>query len=728
MEIAVYGKGGIGKSTISANLSAALGAAGEKVLQIGCDPKHDSTRLLMHGEQVPTVLDYLKDTPLERERIDAVLGEGIYGIGCIEAGGPRPGVGCAGRGIISSFEFLSRHHLKEKYDIILYDVLGDVVCGGFAVPVRREYADAVFLVTSGEYMSLYAANNILRGIRNFDGDRYRRVAGIVYNERKLPGEDGRVQRFAEAVGLPILVKVPRSGVFGRAEEENRTVMELSDCSAEQQVFTRLAEMVTGSLTLYGAAPLSDEELEAAVLLTERTKAKKEDAPEEKPAAAEENISESFGTEAAAPARPPLYGCAFNGAAVTAVHLQDAAVIAHGPDACAFYTLQSITSPGRKNLFKKGILMPSALHPNFESSGMGAAEAVFGGMELLTEKVKAAMERKPGAVIVLSSCVSGIIGDDITAVEELSTSEIPVIALRLDGVLAGDYMEGIRQCRFTLAERLIDRNVTKKDKLVNIVGEVNISGATEQNFRVIRDLLARMGIGIHCRFLNETSVDKVRNFLEAPLNILASESQDNREMEAFLKEKYGCVFLDRVIPTGFEDTADFLRQIGDFFGCREKAEEIIREKKAAYDARIEALKPVFSGKKMLLTTINANIDWLLGAAHAAGMKIVWVGVLNYLRTALCVTNHPEYCEEIDEEFTPGLVFDKIRDLQPDLVITNYTTEPEQGAYIQESLPMAPEAGFNTALSVLERWKTRFENREVKEGDWKNDRELFEKYFA
>ena len=204
-EIAVYGKGGIGKSTVSANLSAALALSGRKVLQIGCDPKHDSTRLLMHGERIPTVLDYLKDTEQSRASVDAVLKKGFLGIGCVEAGGPQPGVGCAGRGIISAFEFLKEHRAKDPYDIIVYDVLGDVVCGGFAVPVRREYANTIYLVTSGEYMALYAANNILRGIRNYDGDTFRRVAGIIYNVRNLEDEDGRVHRFAQAAGLPVCV-------------------------------------------------------------------------------------------------------------------------------------------------------------------------------------------------------------------------------------------------------------------------------------------------------------------------------------------------------------------------------------------------------------------------------------------------------------------------------------------------------------------------------------------
>ena len=265
MEIAVYGKGGIGKSTISANITAALADKGLRVLQIGCDPKHDSTRSLMQGERIPTVLDVLREKGKDGAVIEDVLRTGYKGCGCIEAGGPQPGVGCAGRGIISAFEFLGKYSLRESYDRVIYDVLGDVVCGGFAVPVRREYADCVFLVTSGEYMALYAANNILRGIRNFDSDRYSRVAGIIYNERKLEDEDARVRRFADAVGLPVLAKVPRSEAFALAEERNMTLMQLEGALPEKKVFDYMAELISSPLKMYTANPLTDEDHERIVL-------------------------------------------------------------------------------------------------------------------------------------------------------------------------------------------------------------------------------------------------------------------------------------------------------------------------------------------------------------------------------------------------------------------------------------------------------------------------------
>jgi nitrogenase subunit NifH len=157
-QIAIYGKGGIGKSTISSNLSAALAVKNQKVLQIGCDPKHDSTRLLLGGEKINTVLDYIKVTAPDKWRLEDVLFKGYKGVDCVEAGGPKPGVGCAGRGILTTFDLLEKLDIKRlKHDLVIYDVLGDVVCGGFAVPIRHEYADVVYIVTSGEFMSIYAA-------------------------------------------------------------------------------------------------------------------------------------------------------------------------------------------------------------------------------------------------------------------------------------------------------------------------------------------------------------------------------------------------------------------------------------------------------------------------------------------------------------------------------------------------------------------------------------------
>ena len=723
LELALYGKGGIGKSTVSANLSAALAAAGSRVLQVGCDPKHDSTRLLLGGGSLPTVLDYLRTVPREQERLDAVLRTGWGKIGCVEAGGPKPGVGCAGRGIITAFEFLERHRAKADYDVLIYDVLGDVVCGGFAVPIRREYADAVFLVTSGEFMALYAANNILRGIRNFDGGECRRAAGIIFNARNLSGEAERVERFARAVGLPIVARVPRSEAFARGEEAGKPLLALEGYDREKAVFTRLAETIRSGLTLYEARPLEDEALEEVVLRggTAAPAAAAEPTPEP-----QQKAKTSDPAPAPDEPRMPLYGCAFNGAATTAVHLTDALVIAHSPRSCAFYTWQNISSPGRRNLFNRGILMPSAISPGFETTEIGHAEAVFGGVEKLRAQVERALERKPGAVVVISSCVSGIIGDDLLSLERLSTPETPVIAVPADGVLGGDYMEGIRLCLHTLAEKLVRRDAPLRPRTVNLIGEVGVSNNTQVDYQTLRRLLGEMGISIGCRFLGDCTAQELRDLLSAPLNLLATDSQDNLELKAWLETEYGCRFHPGCLPIGFRATRNFLLELGDFFGCREEAEALISREEADYRREIESLRPLLQGKRILMTTINANLDWLLDAAEDCGMEFVWIGVLNYLHRDLRITDRQERNAVIREITGGDIVEQRIRELKPDMVLGNYTARAEGGEYIADTLPMTQPIGFGSGLTVLRRWAQL--NKNEREGEWEHDRVWFEQYFA
>ena len=198
LKLAIYGKGGIGKSTMTANLSAAFASLGKKVIQIGCDPKADSTINLLGGRAQQPVMDYIRDHGDDITSIDEISETGYGDILCIETGGPTPGLGCAGRGIIATFNMLEELELFEtvKPDVVMYDVLGDVVCGGFAAPIREGYAEHVLIVTSGEKMALYAANNICSAVENFADRGYADVAGIILNRRNIPGEEEKVKSFA----------------------------------------------------------------------------------------------------------------------------------------------------------------------------------------------------------------------------------------------------------------------------------------------------------------------------------------------------------------------------------------------------------------------------------------------------------------------------------------------------------------------------------------------------
>ena len=244
IKIAVYGKGGIGKSTTVSNVAVALAEKGLKVMQIGCDPKADSTITLRHGEAVPTVLDLFREKKQDLKLEDMVR-TGYQGVICVEAGGPTPGLGCAGRGIITALEKLKETGAYEVYqpDVVLYDVLGDVVCGGFAMPIRGGYAKDVYVVSSGEMMSLYAANNIASAIRNFGKRGYAQLRGLILNAKNIENEREIVAKAVEEIGTQVVCYVPRSPEIQEAENRGGTVFEFLTNSVMQGVYNELADRI-----------------------------------------------------------------------------------------------------------------------------------------------------------------------------------------------------------------------------------------------------------------------------------------------------------------------------------------------------------------------------------------------------------------------------------------------------------------------------------------------------
>lgn len=241
-KLAIYGKGGIGKSTMTSNLAAAFSFLGKKVIQIGCDPKADSTMNLLGGKPIEPVMDMLRDEQ-DPQSIEDIARVGYGGVVCIETGGPTPGLGCAGRGIITTFQILKKLKLIEtvKPDVVLFDVLGDVVCGGFAAPIREGYADEVMIVTSGEKMALYAANNINTAVKNFEDRSYAKVRGVLLNKRNVPDEDEKVRAFADECDISVIGVIPRSDDINRAEEQGQTVVEMDPDLPISHRFIELAQ-------------------------------------------------------------------------------------------------------------------------------------------------------------------------------------------------------------------------------------------------------------------------------------------------------------------------------------------------------------------------------------------------------------------------------------------------------------------------------------------------------
>ena len=244
IKLAVYGKGGIGKSTTVSNISAALALGGLRVMQIGCDPKADSTASLHGGAPLNTVLDLVRQRRDAFELSDMAV-EGFGGVICVEAGGPTPGLGCAGRGIIAALEKLEQKGAYEVYkpDVVIYDVLGDVVCGGFTMPMRAGYADKVFIITSGENMAIHAAANIAMAVENFRDRGYAQLGGLILNRRDVRDERAKVEELASDVHTRIVGELSRSNTVQEAEALGKTVMEAVPQSEMAGEYRRLASAV-----------------------------------------------------------------------------------------------------------------------------------------------------------------------------------------------------------------------------------------------------------------------------------------------------------------------------------------------------------------------------------------------------------------------------------------------------------------------------------------------------
>ncbi|MDR1136271.1 MAG: nitrogenase iron protein [Clostridiales Family XIII bacterium] len=259
-QIAIYGKGGIGKSTTTSNLSAALSDMGYRVMQFGCDPKADSTNTLRDGSYIPTVLDLLRDKGSVKAH-DAIF-QGYNGIYCVEAGGPAPGVGCAGRGIITAVQLLKQQRVFEELelDYVIYDVLGDVVCGGFAVPIREGIAEHVFTVSSSDFMAVYAANNLFKGIKQYSSRGGALLGGVIANSITSEYQRAIIDDFVSRTKTQVMQYIPRSITVTQSELSGKTTIEAAPASKQAGIYRELAKRVDEHTESKTPQPLDSHQL------------------------------------------------------------------------------------------------------------------------------------------------------------------------------------------------------------------------------------------------------------------------------------------------------------------------------------------------------------------------------------------------------------------------------------------------------------------------------------
>ena len=266
-KVAIYGKGGIGKSTTTQNTVAALAEMGKRVMVVGCDPKADSTRLLLGGLAKKTVLDTLRE---EGEDVDLedIRRRGYGDTYCTESGGPEPGVGCAGRGIITSINLLEQlgaYSEAENLDYVFYDVLGDVVCGGFAMPIREGKAKEIYIVCSGEMMAMYAANNICKGIVKFAQAGGVRLGGLICNSRNVDNEKEMIEELAIRLGTQMIHFIPRDNDVQRAEINRKTVIEFDPAHSQAGEYRTLAHKIEENKMHVIPKPMHTDQLEKLLI-------------------------------------------------------------------------------------------------------------------------------------------------------------------------------------------------------------------------------------------------------------------------------------------------------------------------------------------------------------------------------------------------------------------------------------------------------------------------------
>ncbi len=266
-QCAIYGKGGIGKSTTTQNLVSALAELGNNVMIVGCDPKADSTRLILHAKAQTTIMSLAAEAgSVEDLELEDVLKAGYRGIKCVESGGPEPGVGCAGRGVITAINFLEEEGAyDDELDFVFYDVLGDVVCGGFAMPIRENKAQEIYIVCSGEMMAMYAANNIAKGIVKYANSGSVRLAGLICNSRETAREDELISALAAKIGTTMIHFVPRDNVVQRAEIRRMTVIEYEPEAKQAEEYRQLATKIRDNKNFVIPTPITMDELEELMM-------------------------------------------------------------------------------------------------------------------------------------------------------------------------------------------------------------------------------------------------------------------------------------------------------------------------------------------------------------------------------------------------------------------------------------------------------------------------------
>ena len=672
-QLALYGKGGIGKSTMAANISVALARKGRKVMQVGCDPKHDSTRLLLEGKAQPTVLEYVRNTPIGKRRLEDLIMTGTDGVLCTEAGGPEPGIGCAGRGILTTFDTLKKLGAEElDVDVKIYDVLGDVVCGGFAVPLRGEYADGIILVTSGEFMAMYAANNIMKGLGNFDTGSPRLI-GIILNSRGVEGEEELVNRFARATGTEVIAVIPRDGMFAEAEGIGHTVRETFPDSVISKTFDDIAQRITdvseGKAQCVYPKPLNDDQLSDLA-------AGREIRAGEPPKPTRDPCGGCSGCKRSIKDSRIMMSCAAYGALSAYMKVRDYAVVLHGPESCLYF-MDTSRSKSIVELYDRDVFPTVPTH-NVRCTMMDDAVSIFGGVKYLEKALKDTIAEGHRKIAVVTTCMPGIIGDDCISVIDRLMKQNPGVDIQYvpaDGDITGEYNDGFMMAVSNLIQD-IDISVKPEKGYVNLIATSFFDLHSKPHAEELERMLGSFGLKVNCRFLDETCYDDVRNFCRGSIDMLLNDTANNREVYEHIRHRTGRELFPTPLPVGLYDYEEWLDRIGSCTGMERQAQDEIRRVEAQYDSFIKEHRPRFEGKRVvIINKLSFNVDWLIDILLDLGAELPLIAVMPSPRKKKVglVSRHMDL---VTQDYDQDNFIEDVRGLNPDLIISDIA-RPNEG---------------------------------------------------
>ena len=672
-QLALYGKGGIGKSTMAANISVALAKKGLKVMQVGCDPKHDSTRLLLEGKAQPTVLDYVRSTPIGKRKLDDLIMTGTEGVLCTESGGPEPGIGCAGRGILTTFDTLKKLGVDElDVDVKIYDVLGDVVCGGFAVPLRGEYADGIVLVTSGEFMAMYAANNIMKGLSNFDTGSPRLI-GIILNSRGVEGEKELVERFAKATGTEVIAVMPRDRLFAEAEGNGHTVREMFPDSKISESIDKIAQRIidvsTGKAECVYPHPLDDDQLSDLA-------AGREIRPSSGLSVTRDPCGGCARCKRSIKDSRIMMSCAAYGALSAYMKLSDYAVVLHGPESCLYF-MDTSRSKAIVELYGKDIFERPPTH-HLRCTMMDDSVSIFGGVKYLEKALRDTIAEGHRRIAVITTCMPGIIGDDCISVIDRIMKENPGVDIQYipaDGDIAGEYTDGFMMAVSNLVHA-IDTSVKPEKGYVNLIATSFFDLHSKKHIEEMDRMFGRFGLKVNCRFLDETTYDTIVNYCRGSMDMLLNDTANNRELYDMISLHTGRELFPVALPVGLYDYEEWLERIGTEMGMEEEAKLEMRMAEAEYDAFVEKHKHRFEGKNIIiLNKLSFNLDWLIDILLDLGANLmkVAVQVSSRKKKGELISRHLDI---IEQDYDSEMLKDDLKGMKPDLIISDIA-RPDEG---------------------------------------------------